>query len=106
MRKMKRSLVFIMIMLITMANNVFSGMPAYNIFDKDGSREDFDELAGDALYADIIFFGELHNNPICHWLQLELTKYMYQESKANNFELILGAEMFETDDQIVLDDRP
>jgi uncharacterized iron-regulated protein len=79
-------------------------MPAYTIFDKGGSREDFDELTDDALGADLIFFGELHNNPICHWLQLELTKYMFKESKENAYELILGAEMFETDDQIVIDE--
>jgi len=48
---------------------------------------------------DIILFGELHNNPISHWLQYEVT------SDLNNSRLlILGAEMLEADNQKVLND--
>ncbi|MCD4734684.1 MAG: ChaN family lipoprotein, partial [Bacteroidales bacterium] len=38
---------------------------------------------------------------ICHWLQLELTKDLYA-SLEDNF--ILGAEMFESDNQMLLDE--
>ena len=51
--------------------------------------------------ADIVLFGELHNNPIAHWLQIELTKDLYAE-EGNN--LVLGAEMFESDNQLILDE--
>ena len=48
---------------------------------------------------DIILFGELHNDPIAHWLQFEVT------SDLNNFrQLMLGAEMIEADNQTFLDD--
>ncbi|MDC1189008.1 ChaN family lipoprotein, partial [Flavobacteriales bacterium] len=43
---------------------------------------------------EIILFGEIHNNPIAHWLQLELAIEL-NKSK----HLILGAEMFESDNQ-------
>ena len=43
----------------------------------------------------------MHNNPICHWLELELTKSLYAEKKDN---LILGAEMFEADNQLILNE--
>jgi uncharacterized iron-regulated protein len=43
---------------------------------------------------DIILFGELHNNPISHWMQLELTKAMHEKG-----EIAVGAEMFEHDNQ-------
>jgi len=46
-------------------------------------------------------FGELHDNPICHWLQRELTEDMLAEKKTN---LVLRAEMFEADDQIALNE--
>lgn len=46
---------------------------------------------------DIILFGELHNNPIAHWLQLELTKDLN-----DRLNLVLGAEMFEADNQDAL----
>ena len=47
---------------------------------------------------DIVLFGEFHNNAIAHWLQLEVTKDC--KEKRN---LVLGAEMFEQDNQAVLD---
>lgn len=74
---------------------------AYQIYDAKGKAATYVKLLNDARQADIILFGELHNNPINHWLQLELTEDMYKIKKNN---LILGAEMFEADDQIVLDE--
>jgi len=44
--------------------------------------------------ADVVLFGEHHNNPIVHWLQYEATKDLQAQRK-----LILGAEMFEADNQ-------
>lgn len=49
----------------------------------------------------MVFFGELHDNPIAHWLELEITKDLYSEKGKN---LILAAEMFETDNQIMIDE--
>ena len=51
--------------------------------------------------ADIVFFGELHDDPIAHWLELEVTKSLFAE-KGNN--LVLGAEMFEADNQLLIDE--
>ena len=51
--------------------------------------------------SDVILFGEMHNNSINHWLQLQLVKYLGDSLK---IDLVLGAEMFETDDQIVIDE--
>lgn len=75
--------------------------PAYRLFSKDGKAVKFDKMISAMQDADIVFFGELHNNPIAHWLELELTKALY-ESKAQN--LVLGAEMFEADNQLLIDE--
>ena len=48
---------------------------------------------------DLVFFGELHNNPISHWLQYEVTVDLGKQS-----QLVLGAEMLEADNQDELDD--
>lgn len=48
----------------------------------------------------MVLFGELHNNSIVHWLQLKFTEALYQQK---NSQLILGAEMFERDNQPQLD---
>jgi uncharacterized iron-regulated protein len=75
--------------------------PAYQVFDAKGKAADYHDLLKRALDVDIVFFGELHNSPICHWLELELAKDIYAEKKD---KLMLGAEMFETDDQLILDE--
>ncbi|MCG8579300.1 MAG: ChaN family lipoprotein [Bacteroidales bacterium] len=51
--------------------------------------------------TDIVLFGEYHNNPISHWLELEVTKSLYS---ANNGHLVMGAEMFEADNQLIIDE--
>ena len=52
------------------------------------------------MEADVILFGELHNNPINHWLQLELA----QDLLKHQSDLVLGGEFFETDDQIIINE--
>ena len=49
--------------------------------------------------TDVLLFGEHHNNSMIHWLQLQVTKDLQKQR-----ELILGAEMFEADNQKALND--
>jgi len=98
MRKVKSG-IFILTMLTLFAFK--SDKPAYQIFSKEGKAVKFKKLVNAAQQADIVFFGELHNNPIDHWLQLELTKELFA-SKGK--DLVLGAEMFETDNQLLIDE--
>jgi len=81
-------------------NGLAQSLPAYRIYDAKGKEVDFADMAKQLGKADIVLFGELHNNPICHWLQLELAKELIGSGKP----VVLGAEMFEADDQIVLDE--
>ena len=78
-----------------------SDKPAYLIYGVKGKPVDYKEMLAEALKADIVLFGEHHDNPITHWLQLELTRDLFEKKKDG---LILGAEMFEADDQLVLDE--
>lgn len=78
-----------------------SDKPAYRIFDENGKKVKYQKMLAAAIEADVVFFGELHNNPICHWLQVELTRDIYTEK---NGQIILGAEMFETDNQLILNE--
>ncbi|MEI6696039.1 MAG: ChaN family lipoprotein [Bacteroidota bacterium] len=96
---MKKKIMAILLLVLTCA--MISDKPAYLIYDKKGTLTSYEKLLSDANEADIIFFGELHNNPICHWLQLELTKDVYKTKKD---QLVLGAEMFESDNQLLLDE--
>ncbi len=74
---------------------------AYKIFNADGKKVKYSKVLKEIALADIVFFGELHNNPICHWLQYELTKELYIELNGN---IILGAEMMEADNQLILNE--
>lgn len=74
---------------------------AYQLFSSEGKKLKYKDLVKRAGESDIVFFGELHNNPICHWLQLELSRDLYNPEDK---QLILGAEMFETDNQLLLDE--
>lgn len=75
--------------------------PAYKIFNSKGKEITYKKAFKSAKNSDMIFFGELHNNPIAHWLQLQLTKDLFQEKQQN---LVLAAEMLESDNQIILDE--
>lgn len=91
----------LLILLLVMATSVFAEKPAYRIFNAKGKEVSYDALLKAAVKADIVLFGESHFNPICHWLELQLTRDLYEEKKES---LILGAEMFERDNQLVLNE--
>lgn len=66
----------------------------YQLFDKNGKKVSYKKLIKSAENAEVVLFGEHHNNSIVHWLQLELTKDLYEKK-----QLVLGAEMLEADNQ-------
>jgi uncharacterized iron-regulated protein len=93
------------ILLLSIALTVFLSMksdkPAYKLFTEKGTGTSYKSLIKDASEADIVFFGELHDNPICHWLEYEVTADLYA---AKGKDLILGAEMFEADNQLIVNE--
>ena len=75
--------------------------PAYRLYDAKLRSTTYAKLLRQAADADVVLFGELHNNPICHWLELQLARDLAAQKAGN---LVLGAEMFETDNQTALSD--
>ena len=73
-------------------------LPAYALFNAKGRPLAHKGMMKRLKQADIILFGELHNNAIAHWLQLEVTRELVAAGP-----LVLGAEMIERDDQATLD---
>jgi uncharacterized iron-regulated protein len=74
--------------------------PAYKLFTKEGKSVDFSKMIKTMAKADVVLFGELHDNSIDHWLELQVTKDLYAQQN----DLALGFEMFESDDQLVLNE--
>ena len=92
---------FFLILAILPFMAMKSDKPAYKVYNGKGHSVDYGDLLKAAKGSDIIFFGELHTDPICHWLELELTKDLYAEKGQ---KLVLGAEMFEADNQLILNE--
>jgi len=78
-----------------------SDKPAYLLYESDGKKVKYSKMLKALEEADIIFFGELHTDPIAHWMQFELTKELFS---AKLDALVLGAEMFEADNQLILNE--
>ena len=78
-----------------------SDKPAYILYDSEGKKVRYEKMIETLSSADVVFFGELHDNPIAHWLEYEVTSDLY---KAVGTKLIQGAEMFEADNQLLLNE--
>lgn len=74
--------------------------PAYKIFSAKGKAVPYSKMMKQLLQTDFLYFGELHNNPIAHWLEYEITRELIEKKGGKN--IVLGAEMFETDQQQIL----
>ena len=68
---------------------------AYKLFNRKGKGTSYKKMVRDLREADVVLFGEYHNNPIAHWMQLEIGTDLGGHD--------LGLEMFETDEQGALD---
>ncbi len=73
---------------------------AYAIFSSKGKSVSYGKMIKALVKADVVFFGELHNNSLAHWLELQVMKDLH----GANQNLILGMEMFEADNQIILNE--
>lgn len=71
---------------------------SYQIFDQSGTPISYEKMLDSLSQTDVVLFGEFHNDPIIHWLQLEVI----QDLKSRQTNLTLGAEMFEADTQQTL----
>lgn len=69
------------------------GQP-YQIYNAKGKKVTYKQMIKQLAKSDVVLFGEYHNNSLGHWLQLKVT-----ESLGEQRDLVLGAEMFEADNQ-------
>ena len=85
----------LLIVLISAFNNtVWSQNQSHIIYNAKGKKVSYKKMLKTASKSDVVLFGELHYNPISHWLQYELTKDLFEVRS-----LVMGAEMIEADNQ-------
>ena len=87
----------VLIILISFTVKAQDKMP-YQLYSKEGKKTTYKKLLSESEKAEVVLFGEYHDNALVHWLQLEFTKDM-----AAKKDLVLGAEMIEADNQKELD---
>lgn len=86
---------------ISLTPSLLSGKTAYRIFKGDGASASYGDMIAAVAQSDVAFFGELHGNPIAHWLQYEAARDLHETMKGM---IDLGAEMLETDQQALVDE--
>jgi uncharacterized iron-regulated protein len=91
---------FVMFMLLSFTLT-HAQKDAYKLYNSKGREVRYERMLDDCKQADVVLFGELHNDPIAHWMQFELTKDLYG---LIGEKLVLGAEMFEADGQLIMDE--
>lgn len=89
---------FVLLFVLSSFLGLAQDKPAYVLYNASGKKVKYAKMLEAVSGADIVMFGEYHNNPIAHWLQLELTTDLKEKRS-----LVLGAEMFEADNQEALD---
>ncbi len=91
---------FVLIFLLASQSIKAQDLPAYKIYTQAGKDVKFSKMMKQIQDADIVLFGENHNNSIVHWLELQVTKAMHEQSP----NLVISAEMLEADDQIIVNE--
>ena len=95
---LKNGFLFLSFCLLTLWGHA-QDKPAYSLFNAKGKKTSYKKMLQSIAKADVIFFGEMHYDPIAHWLQFELIKDAFQ----NHASVQIGGEMFENHQQWALD---
>jgi uncharacterized iron-regulated protein len=90
----------LILLLFTSLHGFAQERPAYRLFDSEGKEVKYEKMIKELEKADVVFFGEQHNDPISHWMELQVMKSLYEKDN----QLTLAMEMFEADDQLVLNE--
>lgn len=93
-----RSLAGIFLLLLLTAFTSTKTPVAYKIYDAKGKKVSYKKMIKTLLKEDVVFFGELHNSSIAHWLEYEVATSLLKERS-----LVMGMEMFEADQQKFID---
>lgn len=95
----RKTILFLLSAVVLMS--LSSDKKAYQYYSSKGKALEFDQVITKIKDADVVFFGELHDNAISHWMEYEIVKALYAEKSD---KLIIGAEMYESDQQLLVDE--
>jgi len=73
-----KNLLLLVLSSIILLTTFAQSKPAYVLYNAKGKKISYQKMLRTLQQKDIVLFGEFHNNPISHWLQLEVTKDLKQ----------------------------
>jgi len=98
---MKSLIIISLFFIFSVITTNGQSQPAYQLFTNTGELANYNDMIKDLSNNDMVFFGEYHYNPISHWMQLEVSKSLFNIKRES---LYFGAEMFENGNQLVLNE--
>ncbi len=72
----------------------------FALYTSEGKSVSFKKAVKVAGKADVVLFGELHDDSTCHAQQLSFLKALSERKKP----VVFGAEMLEADNQVIVDE--
>lgn len=92
-------IVFITFFGLSLHLNAQKKPDLFKIFNSKGKEVSWKKLVNTSRTSDLVFFGEYHDDPIIHYLQLQLLKELSKTVR----NLALGLEMIEWTDADLLE---
>lgn len=97
---MNKSIILLIALFISaLRTQAQEGLP-YMIYTSDGQSITFEQMIDKLRKAEVVCYGELHNNTMTHWLELQTFKALGNKQE----KWTLGLEMLEADNQLIVDE--
>jgi uncharacterized iron-regulated protein len=87
------SMKYILLLLLISSASFAQEPEAFRIFDAKGKEVSFGKMMSGISENQVVLFGEFHDNPISHWLELNVLLGLNKHVSGD--QLAVGFEMFE-----------
>lgn len=95
-----KKILWIVMLMMSMTTYAQKTPEIYRIFDAQGKEVSYEKMIKTVSATDVVFFGEIHNCVISHWMELKVLEALAE----NNKKLKVGMEMLEADNQLIIDE--
>ena len=86
-----KKILWIVMLIMSMTTYAQKTPEIYRIFDAKGKEISYEKMIKTVYATDVVFFGEIHNCVISHWMELKVLEALAE----NNNKLKAGMEMLE-----------
>ena len=95
-----KKILWIVMLMMSMTTYAQKTPEIYRIFDAQGKEVSYEKMIKTVSATDVVFFGEIHNCVISHWMELKVLEALTE----NNKKFKVGMEMLEEDNKLIIDE--